>query len=190
MSRPKLGEREDLRIEIPLAAVQAYQAGRLQATRVHMNHAEAEEELDDVLRLSYVVFSSGESMTVRGRVQRLNVDVQTDMIRVSPTHVRAVFPAVRYLRTGIKPGSSRALGVVVYSHTGEPVKLGYLRLSDDERLEWRGMAARSGEEAPPWVAPPANIGEIIAHERNERVRRWLAGNGAAGQVALAGGKAR
>lgn len=178
---PRLGEREDLRIELTPSALSTYRQTRLESAGVELSTPEAAEELEDVLRESYVTYSSGEAMRVRARVRRLEVDVEAQLLRVHPDHARVLFASARRYDTQItKAGSGRGKGGHSVYSADLSRRIGYLRVTPRGTLEWRDIAESSGAAPPPWGPMPPNIRELALEQERAgqpRTARWLRKHG-------------
>lgn len=179
--RPRLGDREDLRIEILLAAVSTYRLsvgdGAMGQARRVLTDPEAREELEDILLQSYVTYSSGDTMRVRARVRRLEVDCESELIRVTPDHVRCIFARSRRLDTRTsKAGSGRGEGT--YRVRGEDgARIGRLRVTERGIVEWRPMAESSGAAAEPWGRLPPDLMDRAGERFRPAIREWLKRHG-------------
>lgn len=177
--RPRLGECEDLRIQLTHASVTLYRQSRAHASMgeaaVEFTEAEAAEELDDVLREAYVTYSNGETMRVRARVRRLEIEAESELIRVSPTHVRCIFVRARRLDTG-RRGSGQGPGTRKIYSIGTPrTRIGFLRALPSGKIQWRAVAETSGAPAPPWGPLPPDLRELARDENgNPGLAEWLA----------------
>lgn len=180
---PRLGDRADLRIEIQPSAVSSYRQTRLENTGVSLTDAEAHEELEDVLLHSHVTYSSGEDMTVRAKLRRLGVDVQSDLVRVSPTHVRCSLAQCRRYdtttRQGSRGGNAEYATFRVYDAKGDRIGIVRAPRRGGGPLEYRAVAGESGSPAPFWVAIPAYVRDLarLPNSQAEKLRAFLTENG-------------
>lgn len=177
---PRLGDRKDLMIEVAPSAVSSYRqsyarafAGACSPTRgATLTDAEAREELADLLREAKVTYSAGETMHARAAVRRLEVDVQAELTRVSPTHVRCYLVVCRRLDT-TKAARNKARVGTRQIHDEHGRKIGFLRVADQGVLEYR-PTVENGQPAAPWVSIPEHVRMLIIRgERNQATRAWI-----------------
>lgn len=176
--KPRLGDRADLVIEIQRSAVQSYRQTRESSTGVTLTDDEASEELRQVLLASSVTFSSGSSMSVRGRVRSLEVDVASDLVRVSPTLVRCHLAQVRRLQTDTVATGSRASDAIYATRKlrVDGRTWGFFRvLREGGPIEYREVAKEDGGEPPEWGPAPPLVRRLAAEDKG--LAAWLAKHG-------------
>lgn len=178
---PRLGDRKDLVIEVTPSAVSIYRqsyarafAGARSPTRgATLTDAEAREELAELLREAKVTYSAGETMHARAAVRRLEVDMQAELTRVSPTHVRCYLAVCRRLDT-TKAARNKARVGTRQIHDEHGRKIGFLRVAEDgQALEYR-PTVENGQPAAPWVPIPEHVRMLLVRgERNQATRAWI-----------------